>query len=137
MPKGHPVELDNVLIRVLLLPVIPLVFAYLELGGNWYAYRLFERVAPATVIGTLAFSIAYSLVAAGVARYLELDLSLLMVNYGFGFAMVALLVRLEWGRLPEFTLDLLTRLPALWLLLVIAAIGFVISAAFVVVSRPE
>lgn len=128
---------DNALFRVLLLPLIPLVFAYLELGGNWYAYRLFERVAPATVIGVLVFSVAYSLVAAAVARFLKIDLSLLMVNYGFGFSILALLIRLEWGRLPEFTLDLLARLPALWLLLAIATAGFVVSAAFVILAKAE
>jgi hypothetical protein len=130
------IELSSLVVRLLVLPIIPLVFAYLELGGNWYAYRLLERVTPGTLAGTILFSVLYSFVAALVARAFQIDMALLMVNYGFGFSMVALLLKLDWGRLPEFSGALLQSDPRLWLLLAIAMAGFVASAFFVISARP-
>jgi hypothetical protein len=129
------IELSSIAVRLLVLPIIPLVFAYLELGGNWYAYRLLERPSAGMIAGALVFSVLYSFVAALVARTLQVDMALLMVNYGFGFSIVALLLRLEWGRLPELTGAMLQGDPRLWLLLAIAVAGFISSAFFVVTSH--
>jgi hypothetical protein len=129
-------ELSCFAMRLLVLPIIPIVFAYLELGGNWFAYRMLERATLDMVAGVLVFSTLYAFVAALVARFLQVDMALLMVNYGFGFSIVAMLLKLEWGRLPEFTGALLQGDPRLWLLLAVALIGFVISAIFVITSQP-
>jgi hypothetical protein len=86
--------------------------------------------------GMVLFGMAYALVAAGIARHLRIDLALLMVNYGFGFSIVSLLLRLEWGRLPALSFDLVKANPALWSLFVIALIGFIFSAWFVLASKP-
>jgi hypothetical protein len=131
------IELSSLAVRLLVLPIIPILFAYLELGGNWYAYRLLERATLGTIAGTVVFSVLYSFVAALVARVFQIDMALLMVNYGFGFSIVALLLKLEWGRLPEFTGELLQGDPRLWLLMGIALLGFVTSAYFVITSRPN
>src|SRR5687768_203428 len=73
--------LNDTLIRVLVLPIIPIVFAYLELGGNWFAFRMIERQTVWSVTGTIFFSVVYSFVAAFVAKKFEINLALLMVNY--------------------------------------------------------
>lgn len=130
-------EQKGILIRVLLLPIIPIVFAYLELGGNWFAYRMIERQTVWSVGGTLFFSVIYSFVAALVAKRFEVDLGLLMVNYGFGFSIVSILIKLDWGQIPEFSGELLTAQPLLWIVLVIAVIGFLASAFFVVSALPS
>ncbi len=128
---------DNLFIRLLILPIIPIIFAYLELGGNWFAYRMLERPAFWAVSGTLVFSTLYSIVAAFIAKKFQIDLSLLMVNYGFGFAIVSLLLKLDWGKLPEFTNEILKETPNLWVVLIIAAIGFFVSASFVINAPPK
>jgi hypothetical protein len=120
------------LARLLILPIIPILFAYLELGGNWFAYRMLERPNLWAIIGTMIFSVLYSLVVAVIAKHMNIDLSLLMVNYGFGFAIVSLLIKLDWGKLPEFTSEILKANQNLWVVLFIAALGFVISASFVI-----
>jgi hypothetical protein len=125
-------DTNNLFIRLLILPIIPIIFAYLELGGNWFAYRMLERPVFWSITGTFIFSTVYSIVAAFIAKKFQIDLSLLMVNYGFGFAIVSLLLKLEWGKLPEFTSDILKETPNIWIVLIIAAIGFFVSASFVI-----
>src|SRR5688572_2845576 len=127
-------DVTSVAVRILVLPVIPLIFAYLELGGNWFAYRMIERQTVWSVTGTIFFSVVYSFVAAYVAKKFRIDLALLMVNYGFGFSIVSLLLKLEWGRVPEFTSEVLQATPALGVILLIALVCFVSSAYFVVTS---
>lgn len=127
-------DINNFFTRLLILPIIPILFAYLELGGNWFAYRMLERPNLWAIIGTMIFSVLYSLVAAFIAKQMNIDLSLLMVNYGFGFAIVSLLIKLDWGKLPEFTNEILKANQNLWVVLFIAALGFVISASFVIKS---
>jgi hypothetical protein len=128
---------NNFFIRLLILPIIPIIFAYLELGGNWFAYRMLERPVFWSISGTIVLSMVYSIVAALVAKKFQLDLSLLMVNYGFGFAIVSLLLKLDWGKLPEFTNDILKENPNLWIVLIIAVIGFFVSAGFVINAPPK
>lgn len=120
--------------RLIILPLIPILFAYLELGGNWFAYRMLDRLNLWSISGTVIFSVLYSFVAALIAKRMNIDLSLLMVNYGFGFAIVSLLLKLDWGKLPEFTNEILKNNPSLWIILSIAALGFFISANFVITS---
>jgi len=120
--------------RLIVLPLIPILFAYLELGGNWFAYKMLDRLNLWSISGTVIFSVLYSFVAALIAKRMNIDLSLLMVNYGFGFAIVSLLLKLDWGKLPEFTNDILKNNPSLWIILFIAALGFFISASFVITS---
>lgn len=120
--------------RLIVLPLIPILFAYLELGGNWFAYRMLDRLNLWSIGGTVIFSVLYSFVAALIAKRMNIDLSLLMVNYGFGFAIVSLLIKLDWGKLPQFTDDILKNNPNLWIILSIAALGFFISASFVITS---
>jgi hypothetical protein len=130
-------DTNNLFIRLLILPIIPIIFAYLELGGNWFAYRMLERPVFWSMSGTLIFSTLYSIVAAFIAKKFQIDLSLLMVNYGFGFAIVSLLLKLDWGKLPEFTNEILKETPNLWFVLIIAAIGFFVSASFVINAPPK
>jgi hypothetical protein len=127
-------DVTSVTVRILVLPLIPLVFAYLELGGNWFAYRMIERQTPWSVGGTILFSVLYSFVAAYVAKHFKIDLALLMVNYGFGFSVVSLLLKLEWGQIPQFTGEILQTTPGLWWILGLAVVGFIASAYFVVTS---
>lgn len=127
-------DIHKLFIRLLILPIIPLLFAYLELGGNWFAYRLLERPNFWAIAGTVIFSVLYSLVAAIIAKQLNIDLSLLMVNYGFGFAIVSLLLKLDWGKLPEFSTEILRGNPNLWFIFLIAALGFFASASFIINS---
>ena len=49
-------------------------------------------------------------------------------------AIVSLLLKLDWGKLPEFTNEILKNNPNLWIILFIAALGFFISASFVITS---
>jgi hypothetical protein len=123
--------------RLLLLPIIPLVFAYLELGGNWFGYKLLQGgVSAWSAMGTIVFSVLYSLVAAWVALKLQVDLGLLMVNYGFGFSIVAIFLKLEWGKIPSFSSALLTQYPLLSIVAIVSLIGFFISGYLVVTSYP-
>lgn len=119
---------------IILLPIISLIFAYAELGGNWFAYRMIEQQTIWSVSGTIIFSTAYSFIAAGIAKWRKIDLGLLMVNYGFGFSIVSLLLKLEWNEIPQFTLELLNQHLGLLIVLVIAILGFVASGWFVVNS---
>ena len=124
--------------RLLLLPVIPLIFAYLELGGNWFGYRLLQGgITMWSIGGTILFSVLYSLVAAFVALRMHMDLGLLMVNYGFGFSIVSIFLKLEWGKIPSFSNDLLVQHPLLWLIAGISSIGFVASGYLVLTSIPS
>ena len=125
---------NNIFIRLVILPIIPILFAYLELGGNWFAYRMLDRPNIWAISGTIVFSVLYSIVADVIAKQMNIDLSPLMVNYGFGFAIVSLLIKLDFGKLPEFTNEILRANPNLWIVLFIAALGFVISASFVINS---
>src|SRR5687767_11360952 len=128
--------LNDTLIRILVLPVIPILFAYLELGGNWFAFRMIERQTIWSVTGTIIFSVLYSFVAAYVAKKFAINLALLMVNYGFGFAIISVLLKLDWGKIPEFTNENLIATPSLWGVLLIALIGFLFSA-YIVISSPH
>lgn len=130
-------QLNDTLIRVLILPIIPILFAYLELGGNWFAFRMIERQTFWSVTGTIFFSVVYSFVAAFVAKKFAINLALLMVNYGFGFAIISVLLKLDWGKIPEFTNENLIAYPMLWGVLVIALIGFLFSAYVVITSPPQ
>lgn len=124
--------------RLLLLPVIPLLFAYLERGGNLFGYRLLQGgITVWSVTGTIVLSVLYSLVAAWVALKLKMDLGLLMVNYGFGFSMVSVFLRLEWGKIPSFSMETLTRHPLLWVVTLVAFVGFLMSGFLVVMSEPS
>ena len=126
---------DSMMLRALLLPVIPIVFAYLELGGNWFGLRLLQGgVSAWGVAGTVIFSVLYSLVAAFVAIRLHFNLALLMVNYGFGFSIIAIFLRLDWGHLPEFSAALIAQYPLLWLLAGIAVVGFLVSGYLVLTA---
>jgi hypothetical protein len=98
---------------------------------------MLEHPAFWAISGTLVFSTLYSIVAAFIAKKFQIDLSLLMVNYGFGFAIVSLLLKLDWGKLPEFTNEILKETPNLWIVLIIAAIGFFVSASFVINAPPK
>ena len=69
-----------------------------------------------------------------MAKKINIDLSFLMVNYGFGFAIVSLLIKLDFDKLPEFTNEIFRANPKIWIFLFIAALGFVISASFVINS---
>ena len=129
-------SLNDTLIRILVLPVIPILFAYLELGGNWFAFRMIERQTVWSVTGTIFFSVVYSFVAAFVAKKFEINLALLMVNYGFGFAIISVLLKLDWGKIPEFTTENLVAYPMLWGVLAIALVGFLFSA-YVVITSPH
>jgi hypothetical protein len=133
---NNGIDLSNTLVRVLTLPLIPIAFAYLELGGNWFAYRMIERQTLWSVGGTIFFSVVYSFVAAFVAKQFKIDLGLLMVNYGFGFAVVSLLIKLDWGKIPEFSGKMLQDTPALWIILLIGVLGFLASAYFVITAPP-
>ena len=121
--------------RILLIPFIPILFAYLELGGNWFGVRLLQGGPNFwSVIGTIVFSVLYSIVAAFVALSLKVDIGLLMVNYGFGFSIVSIFLVLNWGKLPSFSVELIKTNPFLWVIFAIAALGFLASAYLVVVS---
>ena len=126
----------NIWIKILLLPFIPIVFAYLELGGNWFGLRLLQKQPTLwSASGTIIFSVLYSIVSAYVAIKLQLDLGLLMVAYGFGFSIVAIFMRLDWGELPEFSTELVKQHPLLWLIAAIAVIGFVVSSYLLLTTK--
>lgn len=126
----------SLLARMLVLPISALVFSYLELGGNYYAYKLLQRRTLYSIAGTLAFSVLYSLVAAFVARRLRLDMGLLMINYGFGFAIIAMLLKLDWGELPKLSLDLLRAHASVRGVLLVALVGFVWSGVTLIRASP-
>ena len=121
---------------LLILPIIPVVFAYLELGGNWFGLRLLEKgISPWSILGTVLFSVAYSLVSAFVALRMKFDLGLLMVSYGFGFSMIAIFLRLKLGELPAFSGELIKTHPSLWLVGLIAFLGFAVSSYILITSK--
>lgn len=124
--------METIVLKAVLLPFMPLVFAYLEQGGNLFAEKTLDQPTPRNLMTTFFFSVIYAFVAAAVATWLQIDLALLMINYGFGFAMVALLLELEWQRLPTFTLRRVHENPHLRLPLGMALVGFVVSAYFVI-----
>lgn len=129
--------MSDTLLKILLLPVIPLVFAYFELGGNWFAYRLFQGGATVwSVTGTVVFSVLYALIAAVVALKTKMDLGLLMVAYGFGFSIVSIFLKLEWGKIPSFSAKLLEAHSLLWVVAFIALGGFLVSSYLAVTSKP-
>ena len=111
--------------RILVVPILPLMFAYLELGGNWFGLRLIQR-GPSfwSVAGVIIFSVTYSLVAAAVAYKCKLNLGLLMVNYGFGFSVVSIFLILNWGKIPAFSAELVSTYPLLWGVAAVALVGF-------------
>ncbi|MEK7672338.1 MAG: hypothetical protein AAB373_00490 [Patescibacteria group bacterium] len=122
--------------KILLIPFIPIVFAYLELGGNWFGLRLLQGGAGLwSVFGTIIFSVLYSIVAAFVAINLKVDIGLLMVNYGFGFSIVSIFLTLNWGKLPSFSPELIKSNPFLWAIFAVAIIGFLMSA-YLVITAP-
>ena len=124
--------------RLVLLPFIPLLFAYLELGGNWFGYRLLQGgITMWSVTGTVVFSVLYSLVAAFIAVKMQMDLGLLMVNYGFGFSIVSIFLKLEWGKIPSFSTNLLSLHPLLAIIALVSLIGFVMSGYLVITSMPS
>ena len=121
--------------RALVIPFIPIIFAYLELGGNWFGLRLLQGGPNFwSVTGTILFSVIYSLVAAFVALRLKVDIGLLMVNYGFGFSIISMFLTLNWGKLPSFSPELMKTTPFLWIIFAIASVGFLTSAYLVIVS---
>lgn len=120
--------------RIVLLPVIPILFAYLEQGGNLYAEQTIEKPTLRNMVVTFFFSVIYAFVAAFVSTLLDVDFALMMINYGFGFSIISLLLDLGWNELPHFTLDRVRANPKLRILLVIAVFGSVVSAYFVVFS---
>lgn len=126
----------NTLMRILATPLIPILYAYFELGGNWFALRLFQRGANAwSVSGTFFFSVIYSLVSAFVALKLKMDMGLLMVCYGFGFSIISIFLQLEWGKIPNFSMSLITAHPTLWFIALIALVGFLVSSYLVVTTK--
>ncbi len=128
--------MNDTLLKIFLLPLIPIVFAYFELGGNWFAYRLVQSgVSVWSVFGTIIFSVLYSLIAAIVSIKTKMDLGLLMVAYGFGFSIVAIFLRLEWGKIPSFSSKLLEAHSLLWVVAFVALGGFLISSYLVVTSK--
>ncbi|GEM_PF-2577244 len=123
------------LLRIFLVPIIPVLFAYLELGGNWFGLRLLQGGPTLwSVAGTVIFSVLYSLVAAFVAISLKVDIGLLMVNYGFGFSIISIFLTLNWGKLPSFSADLIRTNPLLWVIFGIAIVGFIVSSYLVITS---
>lgn len=121
--------------RILLIPFVPILFAYLELGGNWFGLRLLQGGPNFwSITGTVVFSVLYSIVAAFVALSLKVDIGLLMVNYGFGFSIVSIFLTLNWGKLPSFSPELIKANPFLWVVFAVAVLGFLASAYLVVVS---
>jgi len=124
--------INDVFLRLLTLPFIPLLFAYLEQGGNLYAEQTLEVPTPRNLGITFVFSVLYSFVAALVATSLHVNLAIMMVNYGFGFSIVSLLLDLQWNRLPNFTRRRLAANPNLRIPLAIALVGFIASAYFVI-----
>lgn len=122
----------------MLLPV-PIIFAYLELGGNWYGYKLLseDKNKLMYLIGTIIFSVLYSLVAAFVAiKFFNINIGKLMVNYGFGFSAIATFLVLEWGKLPSLSWDIFRSSPTLYgTLLIIELIGFLLSGYLVVTDK--
>ena len=124
--------------HLLLLPFLPLVFAYLELGGNWFGFRLLQGgMSVWSATGTIVFSVLYSLVAAYVALKMNINLGLLMVNYGFGFSIVSIFLKLEWGKIPSFSNELLMQHPLLAVVAIISLVGFLLSGYLVVTSLPS
>jgi hypothetical protein len=129
-----PLTLQNSsLLKRLVLVALPLLFAYLELGGNWFAYRLLERRTAWSISGVIVFSVLYSIVAAYAAKALRVDLKYLMINYGFGFTLIATVLELEWGKLPALTVSTLRQNRDLYPVVFIAALGFLWS--FVILLR--
>jgi hypothetical protein len=127
----------NYFIRtVFLLPFLSLLFAYFELGGNWFAYKMLDMQTLWSVGGTIIFSTAYSFIAASVAVWRDIDLGLLMVNYGFGFSIISLVLKLEWNKIPEFTMDIFNQQPSLAIVLAIAFIGF-LASGWLIITAPR
>ncbi len=124
------------LTRIFLVPFLPILFAYLELGGNWFGLRLLQG-GPSfwSIFGTIVFSVLYSIVAASFALVLKVDIGLLMVNYGFGFSIISIFLTLNWGKLPSFSVELIKANPFLWVIFGVAVVGFIGSAYLVVVSQ--
>jgi hypothetical protein len=60
-----------------------------------------------------------------------------MVNYGFGFSIVSIFLRLEWGKVPFLSTELIKQHPLLWVIAAIAVVGFVVSGYLVVTSTPS
>lgn len=122
--------------KLLVTPLIPILFAYLELGGNWFGLRLLQG-GPSiwSVAGTIIFSVLYSLTAAFVAIKLGLNLGLLMVAYGFGFSIISIFLFLEWGKLPSFSSELIKSYPLLWSIAGVALIGFILSSYLVITAK--
>ncbi len=106
-------------------PFIIVLFAYLELGGNWFGLRLIQG-GPTfwSVTGTILFSVAYSLTTAVIVLRHNVDMGLLMVNYGFGFSIVSIFLKLEWGKIPTFSNELVRSHSFLWIVAAIAVVGF-------------
>lgn len=126
----------NIWLKIIVTPLIPVLFAYLELGGNWFGLRLLQRGFNLwSVLGTIIFSVLYSLTAAFVSIKLGFNLGLLMVAYGFGFSIVSIFLYLEWGKLPSFSTDLIKAYPLLWVVGAIALLGFLVSSFLVVTSK--
>lgn len=129
-------DTQNLILRILVTPLIPVLYAYFELGGNWFALRLLQKGASTwSVLGTIFFSVIYSLVSAFFAYKLKMDMGLLMVAYGFGFSIVAIFLKLDWGKIPEFSLELIKAHPTLYIVALIALIGFVVSSYMVITTK--
>jgi len=126
------IDITNTWVRLIFLPVIPILFAYLEQGGNLYAQLTIAKPTLRNFVVTFFFSVIYSFVAAYVSIVLDVSLALMMINYGFGFSAISLLLDLEWNKLPHFTLHRIRANPNLRIPLGIAILGSVTSAYFVV-----
>lgn len=127
---------QEIIVRVLITPLIPILYAYFELGGNWFALRMFQGGANLwSVTGTIFFSVIYSVVSAFVAYKLKMDMGLLMVAYGFGFSIIAIFLKLDWGKIPTFSTELIKSHPSLYFIAFIALLGFLVSSYMVVTTK--
>lgn len=122
-------------LRLLLLPILPIMFAYLELGGNWHALRMLQKPSLWHLWGLVVFSVGYVLVVAIIAYFVKIHMGLLMVSYGFGFAFIAIFLELEWGSWPSFSSQLIGEYPLLWGVCVLAIVGFIGTSWLVFVIK--
>jgi hypothetical protein len=129
------VAISEMAIRILILPTIPVLFAYLEQGGNLYAEKTIGNPTLRNLLVTLFFSVIYSFVAAIVSRSMGVNLALMMINYGFGFSIVSMLLELKWRSVPTFSLQRIKENPRSKWSLIIAVLGFASSAYFVVFTE--
>jgi hypothetical protein len=116
--------------QFLFLPFITFIFAYLELGGNYYAIKLLENKSPNWVIlivNTIIFSVLYSITTALFQQYTKLNMQLLMIHYGIAFSIVSMFFDIEWGKIPSLNLAIFDRGSIFLLLLLYLLMGYVLT----------